>query len=99
VIIKEYDDLPDPTRLEFNQKQESFYLEACMVLIDMLQAYESVKYDDIPLDKFENFHVNRVQRKLINCFNGLFADKESEKGTNVDIQSIIQNAESNDEYV
>lgn len=43
VIINEHDDLIDPTRLEFNQKQESFYLEACLVLIDMLNAYESVK--------------------------------------------------------
>lgn len=97
MIIKEYDDIPDPSRLEFNQKQESFYLEACMVLIEMLQAYESVKYDDIPLDKFENFHVNRVQRKLINCFTALFAEQQAEKGSNIDVHAIIQNAESNDE--
>jgi len=87
----------DPSKLEFNRRQESFYLESCMVLIEMLQAYESVKYDDIPLEKFENFHVNRVQRKLINCFSVAFTERQSEQGLVTDVQHIIKHAESNDE--
>jgi hypothetical protein len=97
VIINDHDDFVDPTKLEFNQRQESFYLEACMVLIEMLNAYESVKYDDIPLEKFENFQVNRIQRKIINCFIMQFTDNQNEKNLNAEISNIIKNAESSDE--
>jgi len=80
----------DLSVVDFTNKKEAFYLECVLNLSEMLVDYENVKLDEAVFAKLDSTVVNKVQRKLLNCFIQTYGEKG-------DINEILSQAEKNDD--